>query len=240
MIMAEERRMRIALIHALTESVLPARQAFRALWPEAYCFDLLDTSLSGDLAAGQRLEDGIADRIRHLADYAAASQGEAGETRALLFTCSAFGPAIDAVKEHMPIPVLRPNEAAFEQALTLGGRIGLAVTFGPSFASLRDELLSMASQRGQAVEVIPVLVEGGLTALKAGNGDEHDRLAAEACRQLPSVDALVLGQFSLARAADAVRHYIDVPVLTTPSSAVLALKSLTKPTPDLRKPGTKS
>lgn len=227
--MAEGKRTRIALIHALTESVLPAHQAFRALWPEAYCFDLLDTSLSGDLAAGERLEDGIADRIRKLAEYAAASQGEAGETQALLFTCSAFGPAIDAVKDHVSIPVLRPNEAAFEQALALGNRIGLAVTFGPSFSSLRDELLSMASQRGQRIEVVPVLVEGALAALKAGNGDEHDRLAAEACRRLPPVDTLVLGQFSLARAADAVRDCIAAPVLTTPSSAVTALKSLTTP-----------
>jgi Asp/Glu/hydantoin racemase len=229
--MAEGKRTRIALIHALTESVLPAHQAFRALWPEAYCFDLLDTSLSGDLAAGERLEDGIADRIRKLAEYAAASQGEAGETQALLFTCSAFGPAIDAVKDHVSIPVLRPNEAAFEQALALGNRIGLAVTFGPSFSSLRDELLSMASQRGQRIEVVPVLVEGALAALKAGNGDEHDRLAAEACRRLPPVDTLVLGQFSLARAADAVRDCIAAPVLTTPSSAVTALKSLTTPSP---------
>lgn len=229
--MAEGKRTRIALIHALTESVLPAHQAFRALWPEAYCFDLLDTSLSGDLAAGERLEDGIADRIRKLAEYAAASQGEAGETQALLFTCSAFGPAIDAVKDHVSIPVLRPNEAAFEQALALGNRIGLAVTFGPSFSSLRDELLSMASQRGQRIEVAPVLVEGALAALKAGNGEEHDRLAAEACRRLPPVDTLVLGQFSLARAADAVRDCIAAPVLTTPSSAVTALKSLTTPSP---------
>lgn len=229
--MAEGKRTRIALIHALTESVLPAHQAFRALWPEAYCFDLLDTSLSGDLAAGERLEDGIADRIRKLAEYAAASQGEAGETQALLFTCSAFGPAIDVVKDHVSIPVLRPNEAAFEQALALGNRIGLAVTFGPSLSSLRDELLSMASQRGQRIEVVPVLVEGALAALKAGNGDEHDRLAAEACRRLPPVDTLVLGQFSLARAADAVRDCIAAPVLTTPSSAVTALQSLTTPSP---------
>ena len=37
---------RIALIHALEESVLPARAAFDAEWPEAFCFDLLDASLA--------------------------------------------------------------------------------------------------------------------------------------------------------------------------------------------------
>lgn len=235
--MTEDGRTRVGLIHALTESVLPTHRAFRELWPEAYCFDVLDTSLSGDLAAGQRLEDGIAARIRVLADYAAASRGEAGDTRALLFTCSAFGPAIDAVKEHLSIPVLRPNEAAFGQALDHGRKIGLAVTFGPSFSALRDELVAMAAHRGQDVEVIPILVEGALAALKAGDGGRHDRLAAEACRDLPALDALILGQFSLARAADAVRTVVEAPVLTTPSSAVLALKNLTSPKPGLRRPG---
>ena len=41
---------RIALIHALEESVAPIRAAFREAWPEAFAFDLLDTSLAIDRA----------------------------------------------------------------------------------------------------------------------------------------------------------------------------------------------
>jgi Asp/Glu/hydantoin racemase len=216
---------RIALIHALDESLLPARAAFAAGWPEATCFDLLDTSLATDLADAGSLNASIMERFQVLADYAAGYEGRAGRTRAILFTCSAFGPAIDAVKARLEIPVLRPNEAAFEEALDLGDTLGLVVTFGPSLPALEAELQAMAAARGRNITIKPILVEGALAALKAGDGETHDRLTAEACGNLGALDALVLGQFSLARAAPLLRQGTSAPVLTTPGCAVAALRA---------------
>jgi Asp/Glu/hydantoin racemase len=222
--MTSDHSPRIALIHALEESLLPARAAFAADWPQAACFDLLDTSLAIDLAEAGRLDDSIMERFQVLADYAAGTAGRAGQTLAILFTCSAFGPAINAVKTRLTIPVLRPNESAFEEALDLGDSIGLLVTFGPSLPALEAELQAMAAARGRSITVKPILVDAALAALKQGDGDTHDRLAAEACRDLGPLDALVLGQFSLARAAPLVRQVTSAPVLTTPGCAVRALR----------------
>ncbi len=216
---------RIALIHALEESVLPARAAFAQFWPEAFCFDLLDTSLAVDLAEAGRLDDNMMDRFFHLSDYAAATHGKAGKTRAILFTCSAFGPAIDAVKSRLAMPVLRPNEAAFEQALERGDTIGLVVTFAPSLNALTTELEAMAAARGRKITIRATIADGALAALKAGDGETHDRIAVDACRRIGSADALILGQFSLARAADPVRAATSIPVLTTPGCAVQALRN---------------
>ena len=110
-----EPTVRVALIHALDESVAPARAAFKELWPEAYCFDLLDTSLAVDLAERGCLDDAMFIRFMTLASYALQSKGRGGQTAAILFTCSAFGPAIDQVKTRFSVPILRPNEAGFEQ-----------------------------------------------------------------------------------------------------------------------------
>ncbi len=212
---------RIALIHALEESVLPARAAFAANWPQAKPFDLLDTSLAIDLAARGSLDAAMTERFRTLGRYAAATEGTEGPAQAILFTCSAFGPAIDAVKRALPIPVLRPNESAFAEALALGGRIGLIVTFAPSLPSLTQELSEMA---GRPVNVAGVVVEGALAALKAGDGQTHDRLAAEAAAKLAGVDLLVLGQFSLARARPAIAAATGLPVITTPDAAIRGLQ----------------
>ncbi len=217
---------RIALIHALEESVIPARETFLKEWPEAFCFDLLDTSLAIDLANAGKLDNTMMERFSELADYAARTTGKANKTDAILFTCSAFGPAIDAVKSQLTIPVLRPNESAFEEAIKMGNRIGLMVTFGPSLPALKAELETMAESLGKTINVLPVLVEGALTALKSGDVDTHNRLAAEACFQLNDIDVLVLGQFSLAKAAPLIRERLTIPVLTTPESAVKALRTL--------------
>ncbi|AMJ61144.1 aspartate/glutamate racemase family protein [Bosea sp. PAMC 26642] len=212
---------RIALVHALEESVLPARAAFAAHWPQAEAFDLLDTSLATDLAARGSLDEAMTDRFLTLGRYAAATEGTAGPAKAILFTCSAFGPAIDAVKRDLPIPVLRPNESAFAEALALGGRIGLIVTFAPSLPSLTRELEEMA---GKPVDVTGVVVDGALAALKAGDGTTHDRLVAEVAARLSGIDTLILGQFSLARARPAIERATGLRVVTTPEAAIRGLK----------------
>lgn len=225
-------RPRIALIHALEESVLPARRAFADLWPDAFCFDLLDTSLAIDLAHAGQLDAAMMARFQTLADYAAANSGLGGETRSILFTCSAFGPAIDAVKARLNIPVYRPNEAAFEAALDLGARIALIVTFAPSLPSLIAELHAMAHAKGIAVQITPVLAEGALAALKAGDGDAHDAAVLRACTDLAPQDAVVLGQFSLTRAAAVLVPTLSCPILTTPGCAVTALRARLTPDPE--------
>jgi len=215
---------RIALIHALADSVEPIHAAFGRHWPEAVTFDLLDTSLSADLAAAGALTPAIHDRFSVLGRYAATSEGIGGKTRAILFTCSAFGPAIEAVKAEQRIPVFKPNEAAFAAALRQGSKIGLLVTFAPSLPALSAELRQMAAEAGQPLELHAELVPDALAALKAGDAAQHDRLIAEAARRLSSLDALVLGQFSMARAASGMASSLDCPVITTPDAAVLELK----------------
>lgn len=218
---------RIALIHALEESVQPIRSAFNRHWPDVICMDLLDTSLSADLAAeGGHLNKPMIQRFRDLGKYAAGADGQGGQASAILFTCSAFGAAIDAVKADLTIPVLKPNEAAFIEALQLGSRIALVVTFPPSLAALTRELEAMAAQRDQDIEVTSILAEGALTALKRGDGAAHDRAVLAACTNLSDQDAVILGQFSLARAAEPLAELIPCPVITTPDSAVRALREI--------------
>lgn len=218
---------RIALIHALEESVAPARAAFARNWPEALTFDILDTSLGVDRAHVGSLDAAMFARFSALAKYAESSLGKGGRTSGILFTCSAFGPAIDRVKTEVNIPVLRPNESAFRQALTRGRQIGLVVTFAPSAVTLESELRAMADSAAQVVTIRTVLVEPALTALKSGDGTRHDNLIASAAGDLAGVDALVLGQFSMARAALAVAMAgFAGRVITTPDAAVNELRQL--------------
>jgi Asp/Glu/hydantoin racemase len=212
----DPRTPRIALIHALTHSIAPVNAELDRAWPECARMNLLDDSLSADLAASPRgLDDAMTARFLALADYAIGTG-----VRGILFTCSAFGPCIDAVARRWPeTPVLKPNEAMIADAVALGRRIGLVASFEPT-------LVSMPTEFPAACIVLPELAEGALAALDRGDAPTHDRLVAEAARRLVArgCDVLALAQFSLARAASAVEREVRVPVLTTVGSAVRELR----------------
>jgi hypothetical protein len=210
--------MRIALIHALRHSIDPAAEAFGRLWPEAELVNIFDDSLSADLARAGQLTPAMTERFLLLARYAV-DNGAGG----ILFTCSAFGPCIDACKAALaPLPVLTPNEAMIDEAIASGGPIGLLATFGPTLDTMPAEFRAIAP----TIEIVPQLAEGALAALNAGDATRHDELAAQAAAGLQHCKVIALAQFSLARAAPAIAAASGLPVLTTPDSAVKRLRSL--------------
>ena len=207
--------MRIALIHALKHSIVPIEASFARLWPDATIMNLLDDSLSADVARDGRLTSAMTDRFLILGRYVASTQADA-----ILFTCSAFGPCIEAVaRERAPMPVLKPNEAMIEQSVARGYRIGLLATFAPTLQSMPPEFPS-------SVQLVPKLAEGALAALDRGDRAEHDRLVAMAARDLRDCDLIALAQYSMAPAAALVAEATKLSVLTTPDSAVRKLKQL--------------
>jgi len=208
---------RIALIHALSHSVAPVNAAFERDWPEAVRMNLLDDSLSADLARGGKgLDAAMHERFQRLAQYAVDTGAEG-----ILFTCSAFGPCIEAVAQrHAGIPVLKPNEAMVaEAAQGQQGRLGLIATFAATLVSMPPEF-----PPGIALESL--LAEGALDALNAGDAQRHDALIAAQAAALRErgCTRIALAQFSMARARAACEAASGLPVLTTVDSAVRALR----------------
>ncbi len=213
---------RIALIHALPDSVEPANKAFDELWPEAWKFNLLDDALARDLAAaGGVITMEINSRIIDLSRYAIAAKANG-----ILYTCSAFGQSIKAAGLLSPIPILRPNEAAVDAALDAGPRIALLATFLPTVGMMKAEVEVRAKERNLTPTIEARHVPGALDALQAGRADEHDALIAKAAADLPPVDSVVLAQFSMTRAAKAMAPVAGRQVITTPGSAIVKLKGL--------------
>jgi Asp/Glu/hydantoin racemase len=206
---------RIALIHALPHSIAPINDALARDWPQASRMNLMDDSLSTDLAAGGGLDAAMHHRFQRLAQYAV----ECG-SHAILFTCSAFGPCIEAVaRKHAPLPVLKPNEAMIADAAAMGLRVGLVATFPPTLDSMRPEF-------PPGVDLECALAAGALEALNAGDTQRHDALISQAAVELArrGCGVIALAQFSMARARLQVAAQTGLPVLTTVDSAVTALK----------------
>ncbi len=212
---------RIALIHATPVAMQPVAEAFDRNWPKARIHNLLEDSLSSDLENDGSLTAAMVGRFETLAAYVV----EAGAD-GVLFTCSAFGAAIEAAARKVaPVPVLKPNEAMFEDALTRGRRIGMLATFQASVPSMAAEFEAMVAAAGADARLDCLYVPAAMEALRAGDGAQHDRLLAESAPRLDGCDAIMLAQFSTARARDAVSKTAGRPVLTSPDSAVRKLKA---------------
>ncbi|MEO1493270.1 MAG: aspartate/glutamate racemase family protein [Pseudomonadota bacterium] len=210
--------MRIVLIHATPLAIAPVQQAFERHWPDAEIMNLLDDRLSVDRAAAG-LSERITARIAALADY-----GIAAGADGILYTCSAFGPAIEAVAHRASIPVLKPNEAMFAEVLEAGGPVGLVASFAPSLAPMAAEFTELAEAKGCAAMLDTACAAEAMTALADGDGERHDQLLAEVAATLSEARVLMLAQFSTARAADAVAAVTGKPVFTSPDSAVRTLR----------------
>ncbi|GGJ86771.1 aspartate/glutamate racemase family protein [Pseudomonas matsuisoli] len=210
---------RIFLIHATPVAIQPINEAFARLWPEAEVSNVLDDSLSSDLARAKSITPALKERFLTLARYAESSGADG-----IMFTCSAFGDAIEACKKALPIPVLKPNEAMIEQALETGQRIILLATFERSISSMAEEFHAAAASLGKSVEIESRAIAGALSALREGRPEEHDRLIAESAATVKNGDVACFAQFSMTSAADGAQENLPCPLLTTPDSAVLKLR----------------
>lgn len=217
---------RVALIHATALAMEPIQSAFRQHWAEARRMNLLDDSLSVDRAEAGSLTPAMVQRFIDLAGYA-----KRAGCNAILFTCSAFGPAIEAAGAAVGLPTLKPNEAMFEDALACsparGGvalKLGLIATFEASITSMSAELQDMARQRGRQVELHTRFVPEAMQDLAEGRAAEHHRKIAITARSLRECDLVMLAQFSMAAALPVVQAELSCPVLSSPDCAVLALQ----------------
>jgi aspartate/glutamate racemase len=199
----------------------PIEAAFQERWPNAIRMNLFDDALAPDLEREGRLTEQISARIGMLGEYCIA-----GGAEAVLFTCSAFGAAIEKLAATAPVPVLKPNEAMFEQALTYGAKIGMLATFLPSVASMEAEFYAEAGKKGSKATIETRCIPEAMAAAKAGDYTLHNHLLAEAASYFKDFDVLMLAQFSMSGALDDVRKSLTIPVLASPSAAVEKLKTV--------------
>ncbi|RAR47920.1 hypothetical protein C7401_15714 [Paraburkholderia unamae] len=206
---------RISLIHATSVAIQPINESFRRLWPDATVYNLLEDSLTADLerAGGDIMV--MAHRFSALVRYSRDTGADG-----ILFTCSSFGPAVEAARASIDVPVLKPNEAMIDEALGIGRKIALVATFQPALEPIMQEFDELAS----GIEFNPIFVEGALAALKAGDQETHDQLIAEACALASQSDVVCFAQFSMTSAHAAAEAAARRPTLTTTDSAVKSLK----------------
>lgn len=207
---------RVCVLH--TVAALPAvfDPLLRELAPGVRPYHVVDESLLADTVTHGPLPRTYA----RLASYV--QHAEAAGARAVLVTCSSVGPAAEAARPLVSIPVLRVDEPMAAEAVRTGTRVGVLATLTTTLDPTTDLIRRQAEAAGVHVTLTASACPGAHEARVAGRVAEHDALiAAEARRLAADHDVLVLAQASMAAAVP--DSDLPVPVLTSPRSGTAQL-----------------
>jgi Asp/Glu/hydantoin racemase len=185
------------------------------LVPDADVFHIADETLLGNTRREGRLTPATRRRVLGYVESAA----EAGADLVVV-TCSSIGPAVDASRSFLDVPVLRIDEPMADEAVKLGSRIGVVATLSTTLEPTAELVRRRAHEIGKEVEVTARVCAGAFEALSAGDRDRHDELVREGLREvIAGSDVVVLAQASMARVVDTLGD-LDVPVLSSPRLAM--------------------
>jgi Asp/Glu/hydantoin racemase len=199
----------IGFIHTVLSLPQTFGELAQELVPDASVFHIADETLLGVTRREGRLTPTTRRRVLGYIESAA----EAGADLVVV-ACSSVGPAVDAARSFVDVPVLRIDEPMADEAVGLGTRIGVVATLATTLEPTADLIAS----RGTDVEVTARLCRGAFEALAEGDRERHDELVREGLREvIAGNDVVVLAQASMARVVETLSDdEKTVPILSSP------------------------
>ena len=201
----------IGFVHTVLSLPATFTELAGELVPEADVFHIADETLLSNTRREGRLTPATKRRVLGYVESAA----EAGADLVVV-TCSSIGPAVDASRAFLDVPVLRIDEPMADEAVRIGSRIGVVATLSSTLEPTAELVRRRAHEAGKEVEVTARVCDGAFEALQAGDRDRHDELVREGLREvIAGSDVVVLAQASMARVLETLGD-VDVPVLSSP------------------------
>lgn len=213
----------LTFIHTSPAAIGPLMQFYSKAEPEWEITNLLDDGILRFFKAGQL--DLVEERLREMLAAARTTY----EAEAALITCSSVpSTMVQTLAEASPMPVLKIDDPMAQRAVETGSRIGVAVTFAPTQEPTRRLLAEAAARANRRIDLDIEVIEGAYDALLTNDFEKHDGLLIEACERLAShsAEVIVLAQVSMARAEDRIRQRVNVPVYSSLSTSLEALRKL--------------
>lgn len=214
---------RLAYIHTVAGLVATFKALSDELLPGVDLFHIVDESLLQNTIRTNQLTSQMMRRLLRLV----ISAEEAG-AEIVMVTCSSVGPAVEASRPFVQIPVLRVDEPMAELAVQSGTTIGVAATLPTTLKPTADLISNVAARQGKSVQVLSKLCEGAFQAVVSGDTARHDQLVSSGLQELaPQVEVIVLAQASMARVVENLPPETRrIPILSSPRLAVQRLAQL--------------
>ncbi|MGK5497412.1 aspartate/glutamate racemase family protein [Streptomyces sp. URMC 125] len=216
----------VAMIHAVPAAHRIAEEAFAREFPQATVWNVLDDRLLDDVRGAGGLTGALRRRMLRLIGHVMD-----GGAQALLLTCSSYGEVVDTARALWKVPVLKSDEAMFQAALAGPYRhIAVVASTPPAVPAAVAQLdaLAPAVRPDRPLDIVTALSE---EAAAADGPEATARHLAGALRAAggADADAVLLAQYSLTPARDALADLVGVPVLDGAGAAARELRALLTP-----------
>lgn len=214
---------KLGLIHTSATLVPAFADLCAELLPGVETFNIADDSLIKEVIAKGRLTPSVSHRV---AGHVFAAQ-EAGADQVLV-TCSSIGEAVERAASLVEVSVLRVDQPMADEAVRIGGKIGVAATLPTTLEPTTDLIRRRADVADASPAIVSRLCDGAFECLMSGDAAKHDEMVAEALLDLAAqCDVVVLAQASMARVVDGLGAAAPkTPILSSPRLAVTHLATL--------------
>ncbi|NEN07678.1 hypothetical protein G3T36_17620 [Diaminobutyricibacter tongyongensis] len=201
----------IALISATTAAIPAATAAIHERIPGAKVWNIVDDRLLTDAQAAGGVTPELEQRMGRLIEHALIEKPDS-----VLLTCSQYGWV--ARRNESAIPVLPPDDAAFEQVVARGARsILVLASIESARADTVTRLTDTLEAAGINVDIDSRVVAGASD--RAAQGDNVGLLDLLLSASAGSHDAVFLAQYSLATVANDLAAATGKQVISGPSAA---------------------
>src|SRR3954451_22720812 len=134
----------LPLVHTGTFLAPVFTNLCKELMPDVKVFNIVDESLINNTIAANHLTPTTS---RRLAQYLQSAE-EAGAD-AILVTCSSVGPAVEAARPFVNVPVLRVDQPMADEAVGIGRRIGVIATLPTTLEPTVNLIKARAAAQGR-------------------------------------------------------------------------------------------
>jgi hypothetical protein len=135
-----------------------------------------------------------------------------GDEVRVVLSCSVYNGFAPRLAHELGLPVERSDDAGARAAIARATRVGLAVSYPPSYAIVERHLVALARAHGHGLEIVPLLAENAVAF--ADDPPRYARSLLDATRTTKDIDAILLAQYSMDPLAPLIGEAVAIPVVS--------------------------
>jgi aspartate/glutamate racemase len=189
----------LGIIHANIITTKAMEPYIKKYIPEVTICHVVDDTIQRDnIAAGV----GIIPKVNYYKFAQYAHNLEEAGVDLILLACSTFNYAAELARPMINTPIAQIDRPMMEEAVKIGGRIGLLATLETTVPSSERLLKIAATEAKKEVSIKTVLCGEAFTKLQKGDVESHNNILLDAIENLSSeVDSIVMAQLSMSALA---------------------------------------